>query len=125
MTKPYDLIVIGAGMAGVSAANKCAAQGTCRPVMFPSRSCRAAATGSVAMSTASRSVQRFSFSSGARNRSSRTTKAVCHREGRRSATTTVIAVSFTCWLIVGTQRRFACLTPVVAQPPRPTRPSHG
>ncbi len=27
MTKQYDLIVIGAGMAGVSAANKCAAQG--------------------------------------------------------------------------------------------------
>src|SRR5680860_22135 len=27
MTKSYDLIVIGAGMAGVAAANKCAAQG--------------------------------------------------------------------------------------------------
>ncbi len=27
MTKRYDLMVIGAGMAGVSAANKCAAQG--------------------------------------------------------------------------------------------------
>lgn len=27
MTKQYDLMVIGAGMAGVSAANKCAAQG--------------------------------------------------------------------------------------------------
>lgn len=27
MTRSYDLIVIGAGMAGVGAANKCAAQG--------------------------------------------------------------------------------------------------
>jgi len=27
MTRSYDLIVIGAGMAGVSAANKCASQG--------------------------------------------------------------------------------------------------
>lgn len=27
MTRSYDLIVIGAGMAGVAAANKCAAQG--------------------------------------------------------------------------------------------------
>jgi len=30
MTTQYDLIVIGAGMAGVSAANKCAAQGAAR-----------------------------------------------------------------------------------------------
>ena len=27
MSRTYDLIVIGAGMAGVAAANKCAAQG--------------------------------------------------------------------------------------------------
>ncbi|WP_341242683.1 FAD-binding protein, partial [uncultured Nocardioides sp.] len=27
MTQTYDLIVVGAGMAGVAAANKCAAQG--------------------------------------------------------------------------------------------------
>ena len=27
MTAPFDLIVVGAGMAGIGAANKCAAQG--------------------------------------------------------------------------------------------------